>query len=231
VAFHEVVRRRVAALVPAAAPRTHVIAQAVRCPGEAIDLRGRLGFGGDEFVFLQAAGIRPVKNIPSVIPALSALHTRHPRVRYVLAGPVLEPAEGARVTELLRPLPWAACIGPLPHAELHAGLGSADVAINSSLSEGGMSNAVLEAMGQGVVVLASNIDGNRSVIVDGEDGFLYASEAEFVLKAERLLADAALRARVGQRARQKIRELFSPAAEISAHLGLYRGLLGLGEEG
>jgi glycosyltransferase involved in cell wall biosynthesis len=225
VAFHAVIRERVGKEVPAVAPRIRVIAQAVRCPAGAGNLRTRLGLGDGTVIFFQAAGIRPVKHIPSVIPPLAGLARRYPGLRYVLVGPVLDPAEGERVAALLAPHPWAAYLGPVPHGEACALLAGADVALNSSLSEGGMSNAVLEAMSLGVAVLASNIEGNRSVIADGEDGLLYGSEAEFAARAERLIEEPALRARLGGRARRKIAERYPPEAEIEGHLALYRSLL------
>lgn len=225
VVFHEVIRRRVASRLPHVATKLHVIGQAVRCLAGEFDLRGCLGLGPEAVVFLQAAGIRRVKNIPSIIPALTTLQARHPHLRYVLAGPILEPEEGARVQDLLRRLPWAAYLGEVAHQGLCAMLGAVDVAINSSLSEGGMSNAVLEAMSTGVPALAADIEGNRTIVTDGEDGFLFASEAEFLDKAERLITDPALRARLGRQARQKIGTRYSPEAETDAHLRLYRSLL------
>ena len=225
VVFHEVIRLRVATRLAAAGPKLHVIGQAVRCREGVFDLRRRLDLGPEAFVFLQAAGIRRVKNIPSVIPALTMLQARHPHVRYVLAGPVLEREEGARVQEMLRSLPWAVFLGVVAHQELCAILASVDAAINSSLSEGGMSNAVLEAMSQGIPVLATDIEGNRSVVTDGEDGFLFASEAEFLDKAERLIRDPALCARLGRQAREKVAARFPPEAEIDGYLRLYQSLL------
>ena len=89
-----------------------------------------------------------------------------------------------------------------------------------------MSNAVLEAMSKAVPVLASDIEGNRSVIVDGQDGFLYGSVADFLTRAERLLGDAALRYAMGRRAMQKIAAHFPLEAEIGGHLRLYQTLAG-----
>ena len=88
-----------------------------------------------------------------------------------------------------------------------------------------MSNAVLEAMSKGVPVLASDIEGNRSVVADGEDGFLFASAAEFQEKAERLLSDPALRVVMGHRARMKIAAYFRLEGEIDKYLALYRDLV------
>lgn len=225
VVFHEAIRDKVLQEAPAAASRLHVIGQTVRCDEKTYDLRGKLGLSPGDFVFLQPAGIRRVKNIPAVIPPLMALERRHPRLKYVLVGPVIEADEAARVEGLLRDLPWAFSLGTLTHDEICASLSQVDVVINSSLSEGGMSNAVLEAMSKGVPVLASDIEGNRSVIVDGEDGFLFRSEAEFLEKAERLLSDVALRSAMGRRAEQKITASFRLEGEIGGYLNLYRSLI------
>jgi glycosyltransferase involved in cell wall biosynthesis len=86
-------------------------------------------------------------------------------------------------------------------------------------------------MSRGVPVLASDIEGNRSVITDGHDGFLFASEAEFLAKAERLLDDPALRSLMGNRARMKIASQFRLEDEIDRYLALYREVVaGRGSE-
>jgi glycosyltransferase involved in cell wall biosynthesis len=224
VVFHETIRDKVLGQAPAAGPRIHVIGQTVQCEEERYDLRGKLGLSRQDVIMFQPAGIRRVKNIPVLIPALRALAGRHPRLRYVLAGPVIEPEEGARVQTMLRDLPWAFYVGALTHDEICAALPQVDVVVNSSLSEGGMANAVLEAMSKGIPVLASDIEGNRSVILDEQDGFLFRSEAEFLEKAERLLTDVVLRYAMGRRAKQKIDTQFRLEGEIGRYLDLYRSL-------
>jgi glycosyltransferase involved in cell wall biosynthesis len=224
VVFHETIRAKVVREAPAAASRIRVIGQTVQCHEKQYELRVKLGLSPRDFVILQPAGIRRVKNIPFVIPALACLAGRHPHLRYVLAGPVLETEEGERVLDLLEGLPWAFYVGALTHDEICAALPQVDLVVNSSLSEGGMANAVLEAMSKGIPVLASDIEGNRSVIVDGQDGFLYRSEADLLDKVERLLDDVALRYAMGRRAKEKIRSHFRLEGEIGGYLNLYRAL-------
>ncbi len=224
VVFHEAIRKKLLREVPDAGPRIHVIGQTVQCPDKIYDLRGKLGLDSREVVFFQPAGIRRVKNIPCVIPPLTALQRRYPHVRYVLAGPIIEADEGEWVETLLRDHAWAFYLGAVSHEEICAILPSVEVVINSSLSEGGMSNAVLEAMSKAIPVLASDIEGNRSIILDGEDGFLFRSEAEFLDKAERLVNDPALRYGLGRRAQQKIAAHFSLEGEIGGYLRLYESL-------
>lgn len=225
VVFHEAIGEKFRREIPTVCDKIRVIGQAVLCVGSRFDLRGAAGLPPGEFVFFQPAGLRRVKNIPTVLPWLAALHERHPDLHYVLAGPVIEPEEGARVADTLRGLPWATYLGALDHEQICAGLSAVQVVINSSLSEGGMSNAVLEAMSKGVPVLASDIEGNRSVITDGEDGFLFGSADEFLAKAGRLVDDPALRAVLGHRARMKIAMHFRLEGEIDRYLTLYRSLV------
>jgi glycosyltransferase involved in cell wall biosynthesis len=226
VAFHASIRSRVVRAVPEAGLRVHVIAQAATCRDAGGGVAARLPLEPGTFLVFQAAGLRRVKNIPSIVPPLAAVHARYLRLRYLLVGPVIEPEEHARLEALLRGRPWACYLGSRPHEEACALLARAAVAINSSLSEGGMSNAVLEAMRQGVPVLASDIEGNRSVIEDGRDGLLYRSPGEFAAKLERLLCDPALGPALGARAREKAARDHSPAREIEAHVQLYESLIG-----
>ncbi|MEE8326101.1 MAG: glycosyltransferase, partial [candidate division NC10 bacterium] len=121
---------------------------------------------------------------------------------------------------------WARYLGEVPHKVICSMLRVVDVVVNSSLSEGGMSNAVLEAMSRGVAVLASDIEGNRSIIVDEVDGLLFTSEDDFERKAERLIVDPDLRRRLGRHAKAKIEREFSRERELDAYEQLYRDLRG-----
>src|SRR5439155_19451102 len=130
-----------------------------------------------EVWFLLPAGIRRVKNVLVPFGPLEALAGRH-ALRLLVAGPILEESEGVRLHAALKGADWATYLGEVPHAQMGSLLDRVDVVINSSLSEGGMANSVLEAMSRGKPVLASDIEGNRSVIDDGVDGLLFRTAAE-----------------------------------------------------
>jgi glycosyltransferase involved in cell wall biosynthesis len=174
--------------------------------------------------FLLPAGIRRVKSVLLPVAALRALAARRP-LRLLVAGPVIEAAEGARLVAALGEARWAAYLGEVPHGQMASLLDQVEVVVNSSRSEGGMSNAVLEAMSRGRAVLAADIEGNRSVIEDGVDGLLFGDGADLARRAEALIRDADLRARLGEAARAKVARLYPPEREIAAHLALYRRLL------
>lgn len=224
VVFHQFMQAKVAAEIPEVQGKIRVISQSVHCLEQPYDLRGKLGLSARDFVFLVPAGIRRVKNVTFCLRPLAELHRLHPGVKVVFAGPILEEEEGRRLLRMIEGLPWAFYLGTVPHEQFFAMLKSVDVVLNTSLSEGGMANAILEAMSRGVAVLASDIEGNRSVVEDGVNGLLFDSAEAFRRKAEALVVDEGLRTRLGQAARAKVEREFTWEREIQGYLALYRDL-------
>lgn len=227
VVFHEVMKGKILAEIPEADGKIRAIKQTVRCHEKPYDFLGKLGFQNGDFIFFVPAGVRKVKNVTFCLKPLTKLHQVYPQIKVVFVGPVIEEEEGERLLQAIKGLPWAFYLGPVSHEELCAMLRSVDVVLNTSLSEGGMANAILEAMSRGVAVLASDIEGNRSVVRDGIDGLLFASEEEFLKKAEALIRGEGLRRRLGEAAREKIEKEFPWEGEIQDYLALYRELLHL----
>ncbi|MBI3006934.1 MAG: glycosyltransferase family 4 protein [candidate division NC10 bacterium] len=225
VVFHETMLDTLARELPEVGGKVRVIRQAVRCGEAPSDFRRRLGIGPEDAVFFLPAGIRRVKNLAFCLPPLTALRARDPRVKVVYAGPILEADEGERLLAQIQSRDWVTYVGEVSHEEICGMLKAVEVVVNSSLSEGGMSNALLEAMSRGVAVLAADIPGNRSLVVDGVDGFLFRDEADFGAKAECLLTDPGLRRRLGEAARAKVGREFTLEQEINGYEGLYADLL------
>ncbi len=224
IAFHETIRARVAREVPEAAARIEVIPQSVVLADEPCPLGELVPRQPDEVRFLLPAGIRAVKNVLFPLGPLGRLARRYP-IRLLIAGPIIEASEGARLAAALKGADWATYLGEVPHGQMGGLLHQADVVLNSSISEGGMANSVLEAMSCGRPVLASDIEGNRSVIDHDRDGLLFRDAAGLEREAERLIRDPALRHRLGAAGRAKIVRLYPPEREITAHLELYRRLV------
>ncbi len=226
VVFHNVMRVKLVNELPEVARQILVIGQTVRCQETPFDLRRHLGLTRDDLIFLIPAGIRRVKNVTFCLKPLDALRIQCPQIKAVFVGPIIEAAEGVRLQDTLRDYPWAFYLGSVPHEQLCAMLSSVDVVINSSLSEGGMANSILEAMSRGRAVLASDIEGNRSIVREEIDGLLFASESEFAHKAERLIREPDLRDTLGKNGKEKIEREFSREGEIQAYLQLYQDAIG-----
>ena len=70
----------------------------------------------------------------------------------------------------------------------------------------GMPLAILEAQASGLPVVATDIPGNRDLVADGEDGYLFPSEDanQLATKLKRLLDNKELRSAFGATAREKV---------------------------
>ncbi|MEM8670799.1 MAG: glycosyltransferase [Planctomycetota bacterium] len=88
----------------------------------------------------------------------------------------------------------------------------------------GQSNSLIEAMQAGVPVVASDIPGNRDLVVEGETGRLVplGDTADFARVSNQLLEDAEMACRLGKAARAKIEAEFTVQAMVAAHAELYR---------
>jgi len=224
--FHQSIRARVVSALPSLGPRLVVIAQAVRLPAsDVFDFPRDWPLPARAILFVFPAGLRAVKNPSFPLAPLGRLVKAIPEIRLLYAGPVLEPAAGRALHEALSTMPWARHVDVVPHAQMASLLSRADVVLNCSVSEGGMANSVLEALSLGRAVLASDIDGNRSLVVDGSTGFLFRDEAEFERRAAELARDPALRERLGRAGAAMVRDRFSPAREIDGYGELYRELI------
>jgi glycosyltransferase involved in cell wall biosynthesis len=95
----------------------------------------------------------------------------------------------------------------------------------------GQSNSLMEAMSAGLPVIASDIPGNRDLIVPDESGYLVGvgDSGEIARKTNILLNDAALAKSLGERARQRMLEEFSVARMVDQYAQLFRGLTRSGE--
>lgn len=201
------------------AERIAVIPQGVELPSSIPE-----SFTEGEFVFLLPAGLRPVKDVQAPLSPLSRLYAEDCRVRFMLAGPILDSRYAETVCADLSRYPFARYLGAVEHHAMGELYRRAQVVVNSSRFEGGMANSILEAMAWGKPVLASDIEGNRSLITDGVNGLLYRDDAEFFSKAGMLLRDADLRSMLGRAGRDMVALHHAPQVEAARYLELYRAI-------
>ena len=226
IVFHASIAERVTAALPDLYSRFAVVPQAAALgDGDPFPLATRWPLPESRVLFLFPAGIRAVKRPRLPLGPFDALVARRPEVRLLYVGPILDPEEGQALAGALRSRPWARHLGAVPHDSMRSLLEAADVVLNCSRSEGGMANAVLEAFALGRAVLASDIEGNRSLVDEGITGLLFRDESELLAKAGRLTADPALRARLGAAARAEVERRYSPEREIEGYLEAYRRLI------
>jgi phosphatidylinositol alpha-1,6-mannosyltransferase len=177
-------------------------------------IRRTYGLAGGPWI-LTVARLDWHKGFDTVIRALPAVRAIHPNVRYAIAGvgearPYLE-----RLVADLQLADAVRFLGFVPETDLPALYNAADVFALVSrrydLLVEGFGIAVMEASASGVPVLAGREAGLIDAVRDGETGLLVdpycpAAVAEAL---NRLLADAALRKRLGAAGRRAVETYFN----------------------
>ncbi|HEY4232282.1 MAG TPA: glycosyltransferase [Lacipirellulaceae bacterium] len=166
----------------------------------------------------------PQKRVKDLIWAADLLRVLHNNLRLLVIGDGPERAALERFARLASDLDHIRFLGHrddvwriMPHL---------DAFWNGSGYEG-QPNAVMEAMAAGIPVVASDIPGNRELVVDGHAGFLVpiAGRAARARSTDQILTDSALAARLGAAARQRMNEHFSIEQNVARHAQMYRDIL------
>jgi glycosyltransferase involved in cell wall biosynthesis len=214
-------RQRIAVIHNAIDP---LWAVAARQPEAAAALRAKLGIGADEKVLLIAARLSKEKDHATLLRALAHLRDRrHRKPRLIVLG---DGPERVHIDAAVRGLDLAGQVvlpGWEPSEPFY---GIADVAVLSSLSEGSP-NAILEAIGAGVPVVATAVGGIPEIVADGESALLVpAGDAARLAEAiEQMLSSPELSQRLAARGREIARTRHSPLARVQAICDVYRSAL------
>ena len=100
-----------------------------------------------------------------------------------------------------------AVTGWLPQDQAMEALRKADILVHYSRWEG-LPNAVIDAMANGLPVVASDIPGNRDLVRPGHNGFLAPDDVVLFGRTLQLIDDLELRGRLGAEGRALIRREF-----------------------
>lgn len=187
-------------------------------------LRTALGLTAEQKLILLPAGIRPVKGVALAIESTAQALLEHPEHVLVILGPPLDANYHAHCASLIgewrlrhRTLKGRLHLRDgLPRADYLAALREADLLLNTSESEA-VANAVLEAQGVGVPVLARNIPGNRAAIDDGVNGSLFDDLKGFLQAYRHIFADPGSRRRIIAAGQDSYRRRCDPEAEALAY--------------
>ena len=220
---HAMVERFLALGVPA--ERVRYVPLGVQTTGPADTAPARADDAA--FAVWYVGGLTRNKSVETLVRAHAELARRGRRTTLTVVGSgPEEPALRALVAELGAG-DAVRFLGPKPPAEIPGLLAGADALVLPSRAEG-RGLVLLEAMAAGVPVVASDIPGPREIVLEGETGlrFPVGDALRLADAVERLLSDAALRARLASGGRALIaREGLTTDASAARHLAVYRAVL------
>lgn len=172
--------------------------------------------------FLLPAGLRAVKDVFYLIPALETLKQTHHELTFTIVGPVICDAVFTELEKQMRRHDWIHYLGEIPLEAMASIYEQADIVLNTSLSEG-QPQSVLEAMLLKRPVFARRNPGNESVIQDGTNGYLFSSRDEFIDKWERFSKGGeAMRQQITEAAFAHLQQYHSLDQEVDRYIAIYK---------
>jgi glycosyltransferase involved in cell wall biosynthesis len=191
----------------------------------ASDIREKYGIDSNSRMITLVANLRHhVKNVPMFLAAAKTVADHVPDVHFVIAG------EGELLTELqniaaeFKIIDRTHFIGRCD--DIPSLLVSSYACVLTSKAEG-FANAIVEYMAAGKPVVATNVGGASEAIVDGETGFLVASQDADAMahRLVDLLNDKEMAAAFGKRGKERAAAMFSREAQLKKTIALYDSLL------
>lgn len=163
--------------------------------------------GRDAATLFCAARLAPWKGMDHLLHTLAILTKEMPEARLVVAG---DGPESARLRALAAELGVAHAVtwlGDVDRGQVLYWMRRATLFVLLSEYEG-LSHVLLEAMAEGLPVVASPAGGNTELIADGRDGLLVspADHAGTAARMRELIQDAGLRARLTASARVRVQD-------------------------
>lgn len=191
-------------------------------------MRESLGIPEQTRVVIAVGYLTPGKGFDLLVEAAARLRTAAPDAHYLIVGPIVDSTTFR--DELVRrvdQLGMGDCIRFCGHRDdVPALLCAADIFVQTSWREG-LSRALVEAMYTGLAVVATDVNGTREVVVDGETGYLVppGDPGTMADRLLRLLRDPEMAAQLGSNARRHVgttRSVETMGRELDA---LYRRLM------
>jgi sugar transferase (PEP-CTERM/EpsH1 system associated) len=173
---------------------------------------------------ISVARLNPVKDQPTLLRAVPLIAEAHPGFSLDIVG---DGPERQGLERLRSELGLERSVRLLGHREDVAPLlAAADVFLLTSTSEG-LALTLLEAMASGLPVVATDVGGNREVVVHGETGFLVPSGSPSAVAEAtgRLLKNPELARAMGRSGRRRVEQSFGIRAMVGRYERLYGELL------
>jgi glycosyltransferase involved in cell wall biosynthesis len=184
-----------------------------------------LGISNEEVVFGIVGRLEPEKDHRTLLRAFRALVAHRPETRLLIVGDGSlrgELESECRALDIERHVTFLGARSDIPQV-----LAAFDVFVLSSVQEG-VPLSVVEAMGAGKPVIATDVGGLRLLVKPAVNGLLVPPADPVALEEamRKLAGNAALRQEMGRQGRQIAQDSFGVSTMINQYQDLYESVVG-----
>ncbi len=180
-------------------------------------VRQEFGFDADDLMIGYVGNFAPGKGHLQLIEAFAKIVAEIPNARLFFVGRGMLPEVESAAAKLAGKIVFAGW-----RTDVAACLNAMDLFIQPSLSEA-FSQVLIEAMGVGLPVIATDVGGAKEVIEDGVNGILIApgDTDQIYRETLKLYRDETLRHAIAAAGMSNVRERFTADKMVERHLELY----------
>ncbi len=185
-------------------------------------VRREFGFEPDDFVIGYVGNFAPGKGHLQLIEAFAKISSEIPNARLFFVGrgmlPEVEMAAAEFPVERIVFAGW--------RSDVSACLNAMDLFVQPSLSEA-FSQVLIEAMGVGLPVIATDVGGASEVIVSGENGILVEpnDSGQIAREIVKTYCNQSLKSSIAAAGARGVRERFTAQQMVERHMALYESWL------
>ena len=189
-------------------------------------VRRELGYSPEHVVIGKVARLFRLKGHADVVQAAGDVVRAHPNARFLFVG------DGILAEKLRRQIAAAGLTGHFlftglaPPDRVPELIAAMDIVVHASLREG-LARVLPQALIAGKPAVSYDVDGAREVVLPDVTGYLTPPQDIGALAAalNRLVADASLRARMGEEGQRRFTEVFRHERMTASLRALYERLL------
>jgi glycosyltransferase involved in cell wall biosynthesis len=165
----------------------------------------------------------PRKNVTLLLRSFSIIKRQFPELKLIIIGDKPEDSRLEKICTQLGIEDSVYLLGRLPNEDTIKYYTQAKLSVLPSLQEG-LGIAVLESMACGTPVVSTKCGGPEEIIIHGENGYLVENNNVKALANGvcKLLADDALRRKMGEKAREHILKHYSLEQIMPKFLEVYK---------
>jgi glycosyltransferase involved in cell wall biosynthesis len=153
------------------------------------EIKNKLGFKEDDIIILYLGQLVKGKRLPELIRAFNIISTKLPEAKLVLVAWGYLKDELESLSKQLNIQDKVIFIKPVPYEQRKYiyNIANVFVMLGDSFGDGGISSALLDALGAGLPIIVSRNSPNRLVVKDGFNGYTvdptnHREVAEAILK-------------------------------------------------
>ncbi|MCK4622637.1 MAG: GT4 family glycosyltransferase PelF [Desulfuromonadales bacterium] len=186
-------------------------------------VRRNLGLVNDQPVLGIVARLDPIKNHSCLIKAMKMVVKEQPTAILLVVGDGQQRSELENLTQILSLQNNVRFLGT--RSDIPELLSALNVFVLPSFSEG-LSLTLVEACASGIPIVATDVGGNKEVVLHDQNGLLVPSDHPEALGRAilRVLADGDKAQTMGKRGRQIFEESFTLKAMVKKYENLYESL-------